>query len=219
MQSSRDLARPTAADRARIQAALRARLSVVVLPPEAQSVAQAARLPWLPVSGVVVGAVLLTVALLFRFRHGSRVTGAATMSVSVSAAVAAPGSAASPLPLPPVTPSAPISAATAVVSPERRPSPASFVQDPLGQEVALLGRAIRDWHTGRLGEALNSLDEHERRFPNGVLTEERRAARAQVLCLMGRRSEAQAELAHLTPQSLDAARAEQVCDAHSTTRD
>ncbi|MEO8900299.1 MAG: hypothetical protein ABI488_01745 [Polyangiaceae bacterium] len=218
MQSSRDLARPTPADRARIEAALRARLGVVALPPEAQRVAQAARLPWLPVSGAVVGAVLLTVALLFRFRHGARTTatsGAAT--VSVSASLAASGFAASP-PTPPA-PSAPTSAEPPVVSPERRTLQASLVQDPLGQEVALLGRAIRDWHTGRLGQALNSLDQHERRFPNGVLAEERRAARAQVLCLLGRRREAQAELDQLTPQSLDAARAEQVCDAHSMPRD
>jgi hypothetical protein len=47
----------------------------------------------------------------------------------------------------------------------------------------------------------------------GILTEERRAARAQALCSLGRRGEADAELLGLPPRSIAGARAKQVCDA------
>jgi hypothetical protein len=75
----------------------------------------------------------------------------------------------------------------------------------------LLSRATSDLHRGNAADALKVLNEHGREFPNGLLSEERRGARAQALCLLGRTSEARAELAHLTPQSPAAARAQQVC--------
>jgi hypothetical protein len=56
------------------------------------------------------------------------------------------------------------------------------------------------------------LDEHQRRFPSGALSEERRAAKAQALCLLGRVDEGRAELARLAPRSPAAATAQQVCD-------
>jgi hypothetical protein len=66
-------------------------------------------------------------------------------------------------------------------------------------------------NAGRAAEALKLLDEHQRKFPGGLLTEERRAARAQALCSLGRTSEAKSELARLAPRSPAAARAEEVC--------
>jgi hypothetical protein len=69
---------------------------------------------------------------------------------------------------------------------------------------------------GRVSVALKTLDEHRRRFPSGILTEERCAARAQALCALGRQREAQAELDRLAPRSLAAARARQICDATSS---
>jgi hypothetical protein len=65
---------------------------------------------------------------------------------------------------------------------------------------------------------LKTLDEYQRRFPKGQLTEERRAARAQALCALGRRSEAEGELARLAPQSLAAARAKQVCEGRAASK-
>jgi hypothetical protein len=81
--------------------------------------------------------------------------------------------------------------------------------------VALLARATSSLHAGRPADALKVLDEYQRRFPKGLLAEERRAARAQALCSLGRQSEAETELARLAPQSLAAARARQACDARS----
>jgi hypothetical protein len=60
---------------------------------------------------------------------------------------------------------------------------------------------------------LNALDEHQRKFPNGVLNVERRAVKAQALCSLKRVSEGRAVLARLEPHSPAAARAKQLCDA------
>ena len=55
--------------------------------------------------------------------------------------------------------------------------------DRLAQEVALLSRATSALRSGRPADALTALNEHQSQFPKGVLAEERRAARAQALCL------------------------------------
>jgi hypothetical protein len=86
--------------------------------------------------------------------------------------------------------------------------------DGLSDEVAILSRAETDLHSGRPENALRALDEHERRFPNGVLTEERTAARIQALCAIGRAAEADAQLARLariSPHSAHEERARQAC--------
>jgi len=93
------------------------------------------------------------------------------------------------------------------------PSPAQRPQDRLAQEVALLSRATSDLRAGRAGAALKSLEEHQRKFPNGMLAVERRAVRAQALCTLKRVSEGRAELSRLAPQSPAAGRAKQLCDA------
>src|SRR6185369_7565739 len=119
-------------------------------------------------------------------------------------------------------------AASAQVVPELEPSskvvvelspPAPPVQDRLAEEVALLSRATSALRAGRAAEALKFLDEHQRKFPKGVLGVERRGARAQALCALKRVGEGRAELARLAPQSPAAGRAKQVCDAASATSD
>jgi hypothetical protein len=93
----------------------------------------------------------------------------------------------------------------------RRPA-----RDRLAEEVAILSRAAHYLEAGRPSEALRAVDEHRRKFPSGVLTEERYAARVQALCALGRRDEAATELARLsqlTPQSPHLARAGQSCAA------
>jgi hypothetical protein len=85
--------------------------------------------------------------------------------------------------------------------------------------VALLSRATSALRAGRAAEALKALDEHRRKFPNGTLSEERRAARAQALCSLGRIDEGRAELSLLAPRSPAAARASQVCDAMAARKE
>ncbi|MEP7052036.1 MAG: hypothetical protein ABJB12_16845 [Pseudomonadota bacterium] len=106
----------------------------------------------------------------------------------------------------------PSALAIAVAEPARA---AQLQEDPLAREVGLLSLATGDLHAGRAGDALKVLDEHQRKFPNGILSEERRAARAQALCALGRRSEADSELARLASQSLAAVNAKRVCDQTS----
>jgi hypothetical protein len=86
-------------------------------------------------------------------------------------------------------------------------------KDRLAEEVALLARAESAIHNGNPSVALQVLNEHERRFRNGQLTEERIAARIQALCALGRATEADAQLARLAPKSLHGPRARQACVA------
>jgi hypothetical protein len=101
----------------------------------------------------------------------------------------------------------------AEVAEKRPPAPARSA-DNLAQEVAILSRAGSELHAGRPAEALKVLEEHQRRFPGGVLTQERSATRVQALCALGRMKEAQNELARLArtaPQSPHVARAKKAC--------
>jgi hypothetical protein len=88
------------------------------------------------------------------------------------------------------------------------------VRDGLSEEVAIMSRAESDLHGGRPESALKALGEHERKFGNGVLAEERTAARIQALCALGRTAEADAQLARLirtAPNSPHTERARQAC--------
>ena len=83
--------------------------------------------------------------------------------------------------------------------------------DSLAEEVRLLSRAERQLSDGAGDGALDTLAEHERRFPKGALTEQRMAARVEALCALGRYTDARADLTKLArayPQSphLDGAR-------------
>jgi hypothetical protein len=74
--------------------------------------------------------------------------------------------------------------------------------DRLAEEVALISRAQSELASSRLDNALSILDEHARKFPRGILTEERIAARIQALCALGRTAEANAQLNRLSRRSL-----------------
>ena len=145
-----------------------------------------------------------------------------TPAPAVHAPSAPPSAVATP-PEAPVSPSVPpppaelaeLTTATSPSSaaPSSRAASARPRQDRLAQEVAILSRATSALRAGRAEEALRVLNEHQREFPNGVLGEERRAAKAQALCSLGRVAEGKAELARLAPQSVAARRAAKVCDS------
>jgi hypothetical protein len=101
-------------------------------------------------------------------------------------------------------------------SPEPSVSPSRKlpVPDPLVEEIAILSKATSALRAGNPSEGLRLLNEHQRKFPSGRLAEERRAARIQALCALGRRTEAEAELArlaHSSPRSPHLARAQRAC--------
>jgi len=87
-------------------------------------------------------------------------------------------------------------------SPEAQGAVAAGVSAPtvspaLSPELRLLAQAQRALRDGRLPQALELLDEHAERFPQGALQEERHAARAVTLCRMGNHSAARMERAKL----------------------
>jgi hypothetical protein len=214
VEAGRSALQATPSDRERIEALLRARLGAAALPPDPVAKPLTRGVAWRVVPGAAIGVCVLGCALFFALRP--RPSAVAARAPQPTASVAAPvatdssteqfgAGAAEP------TPSA-ASPSAAVL-----PSASSLRQeDKLAQEVALLLRATSALSAGRPGEALKALNEHQRRFPRGILSEERRAAKAQAFCSLGRVSEGRAELAHLTPQSPAASRAKQVCDSIST---
>jgi hypothetical protein len=87
-------------------------------------------------------------------------------------------------------------------APEARSNASRRNRDRLAEEVALLSRAETALHGGKPALALEVLKEHERRFGNGLLKEERIAASVQALCALGRNAEANAQSARLSSKSL-----------------
>lgn len=216
IEAGRRALRATPADRARVESALRAQLGADALPHEGP----AAPLP--PRAGVPFVAKAVVAACL--------VAGAALVALLPRAstparpAVRAPAPASAPqmpaLDAPQET-RAPETSATPFVAPAASapPSAASVPrrQDRLAQEVALLSRATQALRLGRAEQALHALELHERRFPSGSLAEERRGAKAQALCLLGRAQEGRVALRQLDPRSPAAARATQVCAEAATS--
>lgn len=213
LQSS--VKRATPADRERIQSALQARLGVTSLSAVEPWAGAPARARWPLVSSALVGVGLIGGALFLTTRREP--DGVIPPPPAVASAVTA--STAPPVAPPPVE-SGPPSSLPASLPAAAPDLPAPSVRptlDPLAQELAFLERATSALHAGRASNALKILDEYQRKFPSGLLSLERSAARAQALCSLGRRSEAQTELSRLPAQSPSVARAKQVCDASSKT--
>ncbi len=63
--------------------------------------------------------------------------------------------------------------------------PSVATADSLAEETALLRAAQSALGSGRAAEALAALDQHQTRFPKGVLALEQRALRAMALCASG----------------------------------
>ena len=223
VKAGRGALRGTDADLERIEAALRARLGADVLPPDdAPSPTPARASAWRFVSPAI-GVCVIGGALFFALRPASPPS-AQPNAVNVqllkpaapSATIAGPPNVAgSATPAPPTVASAePASSARSTAS--SASAAPRLERDPLAQEVALLSRATSALNRGRISEALNVLNEHQRLFPNGVLSEERRAAKAQALCSSGAVAEGRAQLARISANSPAGKRAKQICDSAST---
>lgn len=109
----------------------------------------------------------------------------------------------------PPAPDAPARPMKAVVAP-----PTATEEDPLTTEISLLRTAQAALRNHEGARALEALDSHARRFPTGVLAEERAAARVFALCDLGRESEAataKASFLSLHPSSPAAERVRKAC--------
>lgn len=182
VRAGRRALRPSAADRLRVSDALRARLGDAALPLE----------------------VVASTSLFSRVSWAKRSLATATLGIAGGALflglrqepVTSPARAYSPrpaetltiTPAPALPPAAVTEVSTAPVETATADQniPAKRGTDRLAQEVAILSRATSELHAGRPANALKAIDEHARKFPNGLLLEERRAARTQALCALGR---------------------------------
>jgi hypothetical protein len=206
--------RPSQGDRARVKSALAARLggAAFLLPYQASASAPKALLGWSKLSATVasVGAGLVVM--------GGAAYYAAQPSVEPApVAPVKPPALAPTKPRPAVTPTestTDVELEAPAREPAVSPSRKSPTPDPLVEEVAILSKATSALRAGKPAEGLRLLSDHQRKFPNGRLAEERRAARIQALCALGRRTEAEAELTRLaqsSPRSPHLARAQRAC--------
>jgi hypothetical protein len=218
--------RPTAADQQRIAEALSARIAAGAGGLSIAPAAFVAKAHWLGLSWPVLSTVVVGLAAGGLFLAGalqSETTEVPAVPVAARAAVPSPvagGPAAGADVAPSVTARGAAAAETQAVT----PAPATRVasddipvsvrrqsSDRLAEEVEILSRAQTELHAGQFASSLRLLEEHARKFPRGTLAQERRAARIQALCGMGRMSEADTELARLSPGSVHEGRARQAC--------
>ena len=209
VNATRSVLRPNSADRERVFQALLPKLGGG-LAAEGMNVVPhakgAARGMLMKVSAVVVGLGVAGGGLFLASRP------AAPPAKPIVAAPQKPA----PAPAEPVNNAPPIAVPASPetdVAEKRAPVP-SRSADNLAQEVAILSRAGAELHAGQPAAALKTLEEHQRKFPGGVLTQERTAARIQALCALGRTREAQSELSRLSrsaPESPHVARASKAC--------
>ncbi|MCB9596698.1 MAG: hypothetical protein H6719_28495 [Sandaracinaceae bacterium] len=93
-------------------------------------------------------------------------------------------------------------------------APPAPVDSTLSEELVLLRGAQRAMSEQQPARALGLLDDHARRFPSGILEEEREAARVVALCQADRRDEARALAARFLrerPSSPHRARVRAAC--------
>lgn len=210
------LLRPSLGDRARVASALASRLGAAVFeaPELVGAPAPRSASMWQNLSTLAAGVGLGIVAL------GLLVSSAPSSSLPATepspARLAVPSSLASPLDTVPVGGAVHAGAALGALEPEpsvtaaRKRAPA----DLLAEEVAILSRATSALRAGQPADGLRWLARHQREFPNGRLVEERRSARIQALCALGKLAAAEAELARLAesaPRSPQLARARRAC--------
>lgn len=216
IRAHRDTLAPTAADRARVTAALSARLGATVLPLETP-----ARLPLISpgIQRRLAAAFGVCVAgsALFLARQPRPVESA--KHISDQPVVAAP---ATTLPSPPSPASASLETSAtpersvAPTAPRRARSKGPFpllAQDTLAQELALLTSAASQLSSGQANGALLTLEEHQRRFSHGVLSDERNVAKARALCMLHRFDEGRAMVARIATGTPAAARVKEECDS------
>jgi hypothetical protein len=209
MRAGRSAHQPTDIDRERIAQALRSRIDGAGFsaPP---ALASPRGLGWLIPTAAVVGLVTGGIFIAGPWRSDETKAAPARAIASVPAP---------PVILPPPGSVHPVAPSAASSAGEQRPSereeapgrPRKPASDQLAEEVEILSRAQTELRAGRFAGALRVLEGHARKFPRGALAQERIAARIQALCGLGRLSEANADLARLSPGSLHERRAREAC--------
>lgn len=235
IQAHRD-APPTAADRERVAAALRARLGATVLPLETVApLAPPARSPLMSTGiqrrfAAAFGVCVVGSALFLAQRPEATLE--ATTKTRDKSAAELPAATATVLPnqastaieesvsaRPNTAPSEASMAPAASTAPDAprharvKAAQASPPEDTFAQELALLTSAASQLSAGQASGALQALEEHQRRFSHGALSAERNVAKARALCALHRFDEGRAALARLPAGTPAAARVKEACDS------
>jgi hypothetical protein len=220
--AGKNASRPTDADSARVLGALRARLGdAALLGAETGQAAAGSSTGFLfsKVAGIGIAGLAVIGGLWFFAARNQRVVSSEPQAIpSVAATISAeaalvPSAAASNEPVAPQLDLVAASGSNKADRGEARTSTSHHARDNLSEEVAILSRAETELHSGKPAAALQLLNEHERKFGNGLLAEERIAARVQALCALGRTTEADVQLARLSPKSLHGEQARQACNS------
>lgn len=220
VQAGRNASRPTGEDFERVLESLSAKLGEAIAGGGSLSTSSATRVFAMKAIGITVATVAFIIGGGAWIASRNREVSPSWASTVTQAAASVSSRVPSSLGAAPVSDESTATDATISPSPSQpKPGPASSVvgrvngrsRDSLSEEVTILSRAGAELHGGRAESALRLLNEHERRFPNGILTEERTAARVQALCALGRNIDAQAQLSRLSPKSLHGARARRAC--------
>lgn len=196
--------RPTDADKSRVLAALQQRIATggnvapnVPSPPAAPEAASAGGLPLAKLAALAASVVAAVALVMYT---SDEPDGAPNDSIATAPSVDEPPLAVSPYETAPsVVEAAELPPANVETSPPTTPKAGAnrTESDRLAEEVALLTRAQKEYHSGNLSRALASVDEHRRKFPKGAMVQERVTLRMQVLCGLGRYDEAQTEAKRL----------------------
>jgi hypothetical protein len=216
VEAGREALRPTEDDRARILAAIGARLPPGALEPHepaASPPATGSSLGWPQISAIVAGLVASAGVAFFMLRTPGAPAPLAVPAPSPSVAATSASTPAATVDVP--DEAADVAVATPSASTSVNPPAARVTSrrssDRLAEEVALLSRAETELHAGRYAKALGLLDEYARAFPRGTLTQERIGAQVQALCGLGRHAEAETTLRRLSPGSFQETRAREAC--------
>ncbi len=218
--ASKHASLPTEADSARVLSALRLRLGdAAVMGAETAQAAATSNTAGLFIGKVLAigfaGLVLIGGLWFFTARArqaaSSESNAAPSAAATIQADTASATSATSSSAAGSAPPEASEVAAATKPTPDEVEARPHHARDRLAEEVALLSRAETALHSGHAAVALQVLSEHERKFRDGLLAEERIAARIQALCALGRKAEADAQLARLSPKSLHGELSRQAC--------
>lgn len=192
LDAARDAHEPTAADRARIKSKVAARIGAGAFATTAAVTATSstARAAIKAGCAAIVGGAILAGGLWWKSSHEPASSPPPPQKAPI---VAAP--APTPVPTIDTTPGVPVESLAPVPTIEKRVAPPQpVVQDPpqstLEAELALLRDAKKALDDGNATRSLAILDEHQRKFPSGVLVEERASTRVLALCAAGRTAEA-----------------------------
>jgi hypothetical protein len=132
--------------------------------------------------------------------------------------IATPTPTPTPIAIPTPTPTpTPTPIPTPMPTPIATPTPSAKTPPPttaLADELVVIRSIDEALAVGAPARALALLDEHDRRFPSGMLREEADAERVRALCDAGRRAEARALAARFVaahPRSIHVATLQRAC--------